>query len=79
MTSIRTSFAPLALALGLALAAAAPVGFGATAQAASAQQAAAQASSGVRCFMSAHTDAQHESTGGWVCFPQYHSSSARQS
>ncbi len=63
----------------LALAAAAPVGFGATAQAASAQQAAAQASSGVRCFMSAHTDAQHESTGGWVCFPQYHSSSARQS
>jgi len=72
MTSFRTSFAPLALALGLGLAAA-PAGLGSTAQAASAQQ----AFSGVRCFMSANTGAKQET--GWVCVPQYHSSSARQS
>lgn len=74
MTSIRTSFAPLALAVGLALAAGAPASFGATAQATT-----AQASHGVRCFMSTTTGAKHESPSGWVCFPQYHSSATKQS
>ena len=75
MTSIRRSLAPLGLALGLTLTASVPASFGETAPAAATQQ----ASSGVRCFMSTNTGAGHESTSGWVCFPQYHSSSARQS
>lgn len=74
MTSIRTSFAPLALVLGLAFAAGVPLGIGSTAQAAE-----AHASAGVRCFMSANTGAKHESTTGWVCFPQYHNSATHQS
>ena len=74
MTSIRTSFAALALGVGLALTASVPASFGATAQAAT-----AQASYGVRCFMSTNTDAKHESPSGWVCFPQYHSSATKQS